>query len=67
MEENRKDPAFKLLVILMQPKETLQRFTPCMDKLFRTQTYLLKDDPQLENKIINHLRQIRGNGDNIGQ
>ena len=59
MEESSKDPAFKLFVILMQPKETLKRYTAYMDQYFTRKTYLKKDDPELSNKLIKHLKKLR--------
>ena len=59
MEENRKDAAFKLFVILMQPQETLKRYTAYMDKYFTSKTYLTKDDPELWNKLIKYLKELQ--------
>ena len=59
MEENRKDPAFKLFVILMQPQETLKRYTAYMDNFFTSKTYLNKDDPDLCNKLIKYLKELQ--------
>ena len=38
--------------ILMQPQETLKRYTACMDRFFTSKTYLNRDDPELCNKLI---------------
>ena len=59
MEENRKDTAFKLFVILMQPQETLKRYTAYMDNYFTTKTYLKKDDPELWNKLVKYLKELK--------
>ena len=59
MEESKRDPAFKIFVILMQPEETLRGCTAHMEKFFRSRTYLSKDDPQLVRKLTNHLRTIK--------
>ena len=59
MEENKRDPAFKLFVILMQPHETLKGYTAYMEKYFRSKTYLTKDDPELWNKLIKHINELR--------
>ena len=59
MEENKRDPAFKLFVILMQPQKTLKGYTAYMDKYFRSKTYLTKDDPELWKKLINYLGELK--------
>ena len=61
MEESKRDPAFKVFVILMQPKETLRGCTAYMKKYFRSRMYLNKDDPQLVKKLTDHLRTIKAN------
>ena len=43
---------------MMEPRETLKRYTAYMDKYFRSKTYLNKDDPQLWTKLITYLRDI---------
>ena len=59
MEENRKDPAFKIFVILMQPIETLKNYTSYMDKYFTRKTYLNKDDPDLCKKLAKYLKELK--------
>ena len=59
MEENSKDPAYKLFVILMQQQETLKHYTAYMDKYFRNKTYLKRDDPHLWSKLTNYLREVK--------
>ena len=58
MEENKKDQAYKLFVILMQPQETLKRYTAFMDKYFTRKTYLEKDDPELWDKLVKYLKEL---------
>ena len=61
MEESKRDLAFKVFVILMQPKETLRGCTAYMEKYFRSRMYLNKDDPQLVKKLTHHLKTIKAN------
>ena len=55
----QRDPVSKLFVILMQPQETLKRCTAYMDKYFRRETYLTKDDPDLWIKLIRYLKELQ--------
>ena len=59
MEEGKRDPAFKLFVIMMEPKEKLQRYTAYMDKFFRSKTYIEKDDPDLWTKLTQYITILR--------
>ena len=59
VEESNKNPAYKLFVILMQPQETLTRYTAYMDKYFRSKTYLHKDDPKLWTKLKKYLTEVK--------
>ncbi len=55
VEESKKDPAHKLLVILMQPLETLQNCTDHMEQYFRHRTFLDKHDSELSRKLVENL------------
>lgn len=57
--ETMKDPAFRLLVIMMQPPETLENVSNYMSCFFESKTYLEKDDPMLLHKIVDHLTRIK--------
>ena len=62
--ENKKDPAFLMLVILMQEVKTLMNVPECMANFVKQDTYLEKDDPDLIKKISKCLTQIKqGKGD----
>ncbi len=61
--ETSNDPAFKLLVILMQPEETLNlSMETCalITHFVQNQTYLEFDDQKLWEKIGTHLLQVKG-------
>ncbi len=60
IEENRLDPSYKVFVILMQPLETLKRYTVFMHKYLRTKTYLERNDPHLWEKLRKYLIDLRG-------
>ena len=57
--ENKKDPAFLMLVIMMQEAKTLVNVPECMAKLIKQDTYLEKDDPDLIKKISKCLTGIK--------
>ncbi len=60
--ESKNDPAFKLLIILMEPKETLnlQMETCALIKFcVQNNTYLEKDDNKLWDKIGTHLIEVK--------
>lgn len=59
MEEVRKDSAYKIFVILLQPHETLRNCTAYMEKYFQNKTYLEKDDPRLFEKLTEYLRELQ--------
>ena len=59
MEGNRKDPPYKLFVILIEPQVTLTHYTAYMDKYFRSKTYLHKDDPNLWTKLTKYLIEVK--------
>ena len=61
MEEQKKDPAFRLFVIMMQEHETLHKCSVYMKKYFRTKTYFEKNDPDLWPKIERELMELKGN------
>ncbi len=59
MEEAKKDPAYKLFVILLEPHESLENCTAYMMKYFRDRTYLERDDPKLFDKLTEYLRELQ--------
>ncbi len=58
--ESRNDPAFKLLIILMQPVEHLD-LSECqlIGYVLKNQAYLEYNDKKLWDKISNHLREVK--------
>ena len=54
-----KDPAFKMFVIMMQPVETLEKFSIYMGKFSNQKTYLPIFDPRLFKKIANYLKWVK--------
>ena len=59
LAENEEDPAFELFIILMEDVNTLVNIPGNMKMFFRVKTYLKKDDPQLFEKIGNHLQLMK--------
>ncbi len=59
VEESKKDPAFQLYVILMEPDRELTGLSDYMEKYLKTVTYLKRTDPGLLEKIIAELSKIR--------
>ena len=57
--ENEKDPAFKLFIIMMNEVDTLVNVPENMQNYFQEKTYVKKDDPELFEKIGNHLKLMR--------
>ena len=57
--ENMRDSAFKLLVIMMQPVETLENTSEYMKSFFNSKTYLDVNDTKLFDKISKHLIQFK--------
>ena len=57
--ENLNDPAFKLFVIMMQPANTLVNLTEYIRTFVEQKTYLDKNDPELFQKIANHLTEVK--------
>ena len=57
--ENMNDAAFKLLVIMMQPKEELKDLSEYMKSFFAQQTYLERHDPDLFTKIGDYLKLVK--------
>ena len=57
--ENKKDPAFLMLVILMQEAKTLVNVPECIANFVKQDTYLEKDDPDLIKKISKCLTRIK--------
>ena len=53
--ENMKDPAFKLLVILMQPADTLDITNVYINSFLTKKTYLEREDPKLFKRIAGYL------------
>ena len=57
--ENMKDPAFKLLVILMQPADTLDITNEYINSFLTKKTYLEREDPKLFKRIAGYLFQVK--------
>ena len=57
--ENLNDPAFKLFVIMMQPANTLVNLTEYIRTFIEQKTYLERNDPELFQKIANHLTEVK--------
>ena len=60
VHENREDPAFRILVVMVEPKENLGELTPYIGSFLDNKVYLTEDDPHLWSKIQNILVHIRG-------
>ncbi len=60
--ESVSDPAYRLLVILMQPADQLNNLNrSCsIEDFIKSRTYLEKDDPDLWEKISRHLTRVKG-------
>ena len=57
--ENKKDPAFQILVIMMEPRLGLTNLTAYMTSFFDSKTYMEKDDPNLFAKLEKSLEMIK--------
>ena len=57
--ENMNDPAFKLLVIMMQPANNLKDMSRYMKSFFNSKTYLDVKDPKLFQKIASYLTRVK--------
>ena len=57
--ENMKDPAFKLLVILMQPADTLDITNEYINSFLTKKTYLEREDPKLFKRIAGYLFKVK--------
>ena len=57
--EHMKDPAFKLFVIMMQSKDSLQNLTEFMKEYLTREIYLKKDDQKLFSKIASYLTLVK--------
>ena len=57
--ENMKDPAFRLFVILMEPVENLENVSEYMKSFVNRKTFLMRDDPQLFQKIGEYLQRVK--------
>ena len=57
--ENMKDAAFNLLVIMMQPVETLVNVSPYMKSFIANKTYLDVNDPELFPRLARQLKNAR--------
>ena len=53
------DESFNLLVIMMQPADTLANISPYMKTFFAKKTYLQINDPELFIKLARHLDNAR--------
>ena len=57
--ENVKDPAFKLLVILMDSAKNLKNVSQDMKEYIENRTYVKQDDPELISKIATPLIWVK--------
>ena len=57
--ENMNDPAFNLLVIMMQPADTLVNISNYMKTFFANKTYLQVDDPEFFAKLAAQMENSR--------
>ncbi len=57
--ENRADPAFRIIVIMLDPVKDLGQVTSYMHSFFQSHTYLMHDDPELLPNIKDILTAIR--------
>ena len=57
--EHRKDPAFRILVVLLQPVDSLGELSPYLQSFLQNRTYLSIDDAEIWPKIRNILQGIR--------
>ena len=64
--ENMNDPAFKLFVIMMQPREELENLSEYMKSFLAQQTYLERYDPNLFKKIGDYLKWVKEPKDSGG-
>ncbi len=59
VEESKKDPAYELYVILMDPERKLTGLSDYMEQYLGSITYLKLTDPGLLKKIVEELSKIR--------
>ena len=62
MEEQKKDPAYRLFVIMRQEHKTLKNCSIYMNKYFRSKTYFEDSDIDLWAKIERELTELQGDG-----
>ena len=58
--EHMKDPAFKLFVVMMQPRNTLRTRNEYIKSFLSRKTYLQKDDSTLFYKLSDNLQRVKG-------
>ena len=63
--ENRKDLAFQIYVIMMQPKDELTDLTAYMESFFDSKTYLERSDENLVKKLENELTMTKTPKNNV--
>lgn len=57
--EHKKDEAFKLFVIMMQPADSLVNPTEYINSYFEQKTYIDCSDPNKFDKIAKYLKQVK--------
>ena len=62
VEEQKKDPAYRLFVIMMQEHKTLENCSIYMNRYFRSKTYFENSDVDLWAKIERELTELQGDG-----
>ena len=62
VEEQKKKPAYRLFVIMMQEHKTLENCSIYMNRYFRSKTYFENSDVDLWAKIERELTELQGDG-----
>ncbi len=57
--ENRRDPAFRMIVILVEPREQLGQLESHMESFLENRTYLTLNTPNLWVQVRDIIRDIR--------
>ena len=65
IEEQKKDPAYRLFVIMRQEHKTLHNCSIYMNRYFRSKTYFESGDMDLWAKIERELTELQGDGNVI--
>ncbi len=60
-QESKKDPDFKLFLIMMEPVEQIANLPKVMETFIKNRTYAKVEDVETFTKIAKHLRSLRAN------